>query len=119
ARSRALIGLAAGLVACGGASRGAGPRPGEDGAAPDREAPALVTTERGARGGRLVLVDEAGRRLADLVPTPPTPAVDSNPAWSPDGASVVFASSRQRASLAESNLWIVPARGGPARRLSA
>src|SRR5690606_25586042 len=34
------------------------------------------------------------------------------------GAFVAFASSRDRGSLAESNLWIVAARGGPARRLS-
>ncbi|HTE51868.1 MAG TPA: hypothetical protein VK698_13530 [Kofleriaceae bacterium] len=83
----------------------------------DREAPAsttarIVTTERGPRGGRLVLVDEDGARLADLTPIEPKATIDTNPAWSADGRWIAFASSRGRSALDQTSLWLVGARRG-------
>jgi len=66
---------------------------------------AIVASERGPRGTRLVAIDEHGDRRLVLI----APAVgvvrDSHPAVSPDGAWIVFASSRGRA-LDETSLWI-------------
>ncbi|HKE13945.1 MAG TPA: hypothetical protein VKB80_03695 [Kofleriaceae bacterium] len=79
----------------------------------------IVTTERGPRGGRLVLVDEDGARLADLTPMEPRPTIDSNPAWSADGRWIVFASNRERSGLDQTSLWLVGTRrGSPLRRLT-
>jgi Tol biopolymer transport system component len=72
----------------------------------------IVTTERGPRGGRLVLVDEDGARLADLTPIGRQPTIDSNPSWSADGRWIVFASTRQRARLDQTSLWLVGAASG-------
>jgi Tol biopolymer transport system component len=74
----------------------------------------IVTTERGPRGGRLVLVDEDGARLADLTPIGSQPTIDSNPAWSADGRWIVFASTRQRGRLDQTSLWLVGAASGSA-----
>jgi len=76
----------------------------------------IAATERGPRGGHLVLIAEDGRRVADLTEVGVTPVVDSGAAWSPDGAWIVFASSRGRKSVAHSSLWIVPARPGAVPR---
>jgi Tol biopolymer transport system component len=88
---------------------------------PDSTAPAtvdarIVTTERGPRGGRLVLVDEDGARLADLTPMEPRPTIDSNPAWSADGRWIVFASTRERSALDQTSVWLVGTRRGSALR---
>ncbi len=69
----------------------------------------IVVTERGQRGGHLVVLGEDGRRLSDLTNMPPMPTLDDGAAWSPDGRWIVFQSSRGRASLGESSLWVVPA----------
>jgi hypothetical protein len=71
----------------------------------------LVATERSARGGVLVLIDENGTRQADLTKPLASASRDNSPAWSPDGQWVVFASSRGR-PLTETSLWIVRARSG-------
>lgn len=98
-----------GLAACGVRSLPAPP-------ASDRIA--IVASERGASGARLVAIDEHGDRQFELV-QPATGVVrDVNPAVSPDGAWLVFASSRDR-PLDETSLWI--ARLGaamPPRRLT-
>jgi len=81
----------------------------------------IVVTERGQRGGHLVLLDEDGRRLADLTNMPPTATLDDGAAWSPDGRWIVFQSSRGRKTLGESSLWVVPAPPrplAPPRRLT-
>ena len=64
-------------------------------------------SERGPRGARLVALDEHGDRQLDLVAPAAAIARDTHPALSPDGAWLVFASSRER-SLDETSLWIAP-----------
>jgi len=68
---------------------------------------AIVASERGPSGTRLVAIDEHGDRQFVLI----APAVgvvrDSHPAVSPDRAWIVFASSRGRA-LDQTSLWIAP-----------
>jgi len=82
----------------------------------------IVATERGAGGGHLVILDEDGRRRADLTAGDGTAALhDAGAAFSPDGAWVVFASNRGRATAAgkpsgEHSLWIVAARAGATPR---
>jgi dipeptidyl aminopeptidase/acylaminoacyl peptidase len=68
---------------------------------------AIIAAERGAQGARLVAIDERGDRQFELV-QPATGVVrDVNPAVSPDGRWLVFASSRGR-PLDETSLWIAP-----------
>lgn len=67
----------------------------------------LVVAESGPAGGRLVAIDESGDRLFDVVRSPGANVRDSNPAISPDGQWLVFASSRGR-SPAETALWLAP-----------
>lgn len=86
---------------------------------PDRVA--IVASERGPTGARLVAIDERGDRRFVVVAPPTTPGIvrDTHPVISPDGRWLVFASSRERASLAETSLWIAPVgAGGVARRLT-
>jgi Tol biopolymer transport system component len=102
------VGLA--LAACG--VRGAPGRP-----PPDRIA--IVASERGPEGARLVSIDEHGDRQFELVQPAVARARDSHPAVSPDGKWIVFASSRER-PLDETSLWIVPAGVAmPPHRLTA
>lgn len=80
----------------------------------------IIATERGPRGGRLVLIAENGERLADLTRIGPVPVRDNSPAWSPDRRWVVFASSRGRRTLVETSLWITAAEpGAEPRRLTS
>jgi Tol biopolymer transport system component len=65
-----------------------------------------VASERGPSGARLVAIDERGdRQFSLIVPPDREIARDTHPAISPDGAWLVFASSRTR-SLSETSLWI-------------
>ena len=57
----------------------------------------------------LVGLDEHGDRQFELVRAADEQARDTNPAISPDGKWIVFASSRDR-SIAETNLWIALAK---------
>ncbi|MBZ0233590.1 MAG: hypothetical protein K8M05_14790, partial [Deltaproteobacteria bacterium] len=104
----------------GGGCRGNAPlSPARDLNAPAR----MVLTERWRSGGRLIIVDETGDRLAPLlVPgseTAGAPAVDEHPAFSPDGRWIVFASTRDRGDRRRS-LWIADARpDGAPRRITS
>jgi len=75
-------------------------------APPDRIA--IVAAERGTEGARLVSIDERGDRQFELVQPAGVLSRDTNPAVSPDGRWIAFASSRDRA-LAQTSLWIAPA----------
>ncbi len=67
----------------------------------------IIASERGPQGARLVAIDEHGDRQLLVVRPAPEIALDTNPAVSPDGAWLVFASSRGR-PIAETSLWIAP-----------
>jgi Tol biopolymer transport system component len=70
----------------------------------------IVATERGPSGGRLVVIDEAGRRTADLLPPATELARDNSAAFSPDGKWIAFASSRGRGeSMEHTSLWVIAA----------
>ena len=75
--------------------------------APARDRIAIVASERGAQGARLVAIDERGDRQFELIEPATGVARDTNPAVSPDGAWLAFASSRGR-SLDQTSLWIAP-----------
>lgn len=66
---------------------------------------AIIAAERGPQGARLVVLDERGDRQFDLIRMADSMVRDTHPVVSPDGAFVVFASSRGR-SLDETSLWI-------------
>jgi Tol biopolymer transport system component len=96
ARIGLLVG--AGLVACAA-------RP-----VPERPPPTrvvIVVSEPGPEGARLVAIDESGDRQFELVQPAGGVVRDTNPAVSPDGAWLVFASSRDR-PLDQTSLWIAP-----------
>lgn len=65
----------------------------------------LVATERGSNGPRLVGLDASGDRQFDVVVPAAITVRDSNPAISPDGAWIVFASSRGR-DISTTSLWL-------------
>ena len=95
------------------------PPPRGDVPPPAPAAARIVSTERGPRGGRLVLVDENGARMADLTPIARRVAtIDSNPAWSADGRWIAFASNRERVGLDQTSLWLVGSRGSALHRLT-
>jgi dipeptidyl aminopeptidase/acylaminoacyl peptidase len=81
--------------------------------APKSESIAIVAAERGPRGLRLIAIDERGDRRFELVLPHETDDIvrDVNPAVSPDGAWVVFASTRERKD--GTSLWIAPLTGKP------
>jgi len=68
---------------------------------------AIAISERGESGARLVAIDEHGDRMLVLVRAAGSVARDTNPAISPDGRWIVFASSRGR-PLDQTNVWIAP-----------
>jgi Tol biopolymer transport system component len=74
-------------------------------------APRIVVAERGPSGGRLVVVAENGDRLDELATAADGTVRDVNPTFSPDGAWIAFASSRDRA-FEETSLWVVAAKPG-------
>lgn len=84
-----------------------GPKPGE--AEPEGLRAKIVTTERGPRGGHLILLKEDGTRLADLTRGGAELTVDSHPAFSPRGDFLVFTSTRGHARLGRTSLWLIEA----------
>jgi dipeptidyl aminopeptidase/acylaminoacyl peptidase len=90
--------IVVGAAACG-APRATTP------AAEDRIA--IVVAERGTSGIRLVAIDERGDRRFEVVQPAAQLARDTHPAISPDGAWIVFASSRG-GPLERTHLWIAP-----------
>ena len=68
---------------------------------------AIIVAERGPDGARLVAIDARGDRQFALLTPPASRARDTHPAVSPDGAWIVFASSRGR-DLGVTSLWIAP-----------
>lgn len=64
---------------------------------------AIVVSEVGALGAKLVVLDEHGDRLGDLL-QPTTQVADKSPAISPDGRLIVFESNRGGGT----SLWIAP-----------
>ncbi len=76
------------------------------------ETVAIVASERGPRGFRLIAVDEHGDRQFEMVTPVDVSSCgqacrDDNPAISPDGRWLVFASTRDR-SDGGTSLWIAP-----------
>lgn len=67
---------------------------------------AIVAAEAGGGGLQLVAIDERGDRRFEVVAAPDVPVRDSNPAISPDGRWMVFASTRERQT--GTSLWIAP-----------
>jgi Tol biopolymer transport system component len=104
------IGLGVGLASLAAMLAGCGARPASRARSrePDRERIAIVAAERGPQGARLVSIDEHGDRQFELVRPAGSVVRDTHPAVSPDGAWIVFASSRER-SLDQTSLWIAPA----------
>ena len=62
-------------------------------------------------GSNLYVMDLASRRIVKLTNTP---AIDTAPSYSPDGRFIVFESDREGSQ----QLYVMPASGGPARRIS-
>jgi Tol biopolymer transport system component len=96
------------LVGCGNPPPYIGP----DDPVSDSSNPPLVVTEAGTRGGQLVFVSENGERMSDLTKPGTVEISDGYPAWSPDGDWIVFASTRGRADLLRTSLWVVRAEPG-------
>jgi len=75
----------------------------------------LFTVREGADESIRMLEPESQRTIRLSPPPTAGPQSDSDPAWSPDGRSVAFASSR----AGSPDLWVVASGGGEARRLTA
>jgi dipeptidyl aminopeptidase/acylaminoacyl peptidase len=100
---------------------GCGPTPPPVDGPETSEPPHIVCVERGPQGGRLVIVGEDGDRIDELTTIEPGVQVrDASPVFSPDGAWILFVSSRGRKELGEGSLWIVAAQvGATPRRLTS
>ena len=94
---------AAALVVAGWLGACVGPLPAPSAGAPPRIA--IIAAERGPLGARLVSIDERGDRQLELIEPPTARVRDTHPAVSPDGAWLVFASTRGR-PIDETSLWI-------------
>lgn len=101
ARFGSLLVLAAVIAACGPRPQPAPPT------APPADRVAIIAAERGPGGARLVAIDEHGDRQHVMLAEAPGVVRDTNPAVSPDGRWIAFASSRER-TLAETSIWIAP-----------
>lgn len=91
--------ILASIAACAPAPRAVAP--------PVVERVAIVLAEKGDQGIHLVGIDEHGDRQFELVRAAEGQTRDVDPAISPDGHWVVFASSRGR-NFSVTSLWIAP-----------
>jgi Tol biopolymer transport system component len=66
--------------------------------------------------GEIYVADANGQNATRL--TKSTKANDTAPAWSPDGKQIVFSSDRSNPEKDELELYVVPASGGAAKRLT-
>ena len=86
--------------------------------APDGTRVAFYTTkcDHKANDSRTTIrvLDMETKKVRELTPGPGN---HSQPAWSPDGASLAFVSTRDEEQGAQ--LWVMPANGGEARRLTS
>lgn len=98
-QSKIAIGIAVGFAAACGARTVPGP--------PASDRIAIVASERGDGGARLVAIDEHGDRQFELVQPAAGLVRDSNPAVSPDGKWLAFVSSRDR-PIDQTSLWLAP-----------
>jgi Tol biopolymer transport system component len=89
--------LAAALTACGPPPTPAPPV--------QRDRIAIIASERGPTGMRLVSIDERGDRQFELIQPADAVSRDTNPAVSPDCKWIVFASSRGR-TFDQTSIWI-------------
>src|SRR5512142_1971539 len=78
---------------------------------PDGTQLAFEGRPAGARSSSVYLVPVAGGQVRSLEPAP---GAGAGPAWSPDGATVYFVSTRSGAY----EIWAVPAAGGEATRVT-
>ena len=97
---RRIIGIAV-AVALGGCGGRTAPPP----TTVARDRIAIVASERGPEGVRLVAIDEHGDRQFALIQPANGVVRDSHPAVSPDGKWLAFASSRGH-TLDQTRLWI-------------
>ncbi|MBP9086685.1 MAG: PD40 domain-containing protein [Kofleriaceae bacterium] len=104
-RSRWGSGSLATVLLATGILSGCGPTPALGKPAVALDAILLVATERGGNGPRLVGIDASGDRQFDAVVPAAVTVRDSNPAISPDGNWIVFASSRGR-DISTTSLWL-------------
>jgi Tol biopolymer transport system component len=80
--------------------------------APQPERIVIIASERGSNGMRLVAIDERGdRRFEVIAPVERGTVRDTNPAISPDGRWLVFASTRDRSEPDTTSLWLAPVGG--------
>ncbi len=101
------------LTMVSGCGQAGGPAAANPAASSSAVVPAcIVATERGPRGGQLVLIDADGARRGDLTRATLVAVRDNSPRVSPDGKWIVFVSTRGRGSMSRTSLWLIGSRLG-------
>jgi dipeptidyl aminopeptidase/acylaminoacyl peptidase len=73
-------------------------------------------TRNGQYRGELAVIDVSSGELRTVTNNQ---APESDPRWSPDGRTIAYQAPADRTwELAQEKIWLVPAAGGPARRIS-
>ena len=79
----------------------------------------LALVRRGGEVESLIVTGEGGAGMRTLVNEDSEGDVEySSPAWAPDGAAILCTRTRYGKGLPRQSLYVVPADGGPARRLA-